>query len=149
MIRHATHADIPAMVELGLAMLRESPVFSRLDPSVKKIEQACRNAIDGGMAFVVEHQLRVVGGMLAIAVPHWASDDRVACDLALFVHPDYRGTTAAARLLRAYAEWASAQEVKFALFGVNTGLRTTQVVALAQACGYHVTGSVLEAPHVL
>jgi GNAT superfamily N-acetyltransferase len=145
MIRAATHDDVPGMVTLGLAMMAESPTFRRMRPDEMKLAHACRMSIDNGFAMVIEHGGEIVGGMLGMCVPHWASSDLVACDLALFVDQRFRGTTAPARLLRAFRDWGIGKGAALILFGASTGIDPERTAALAEVSGFRRHGITLEA----
>lgn len=144
MIRQAVFADIPRLVELGAVMHAESPVFSRLRFDPQRLEATARYAIEHGFARVYVVGGSIVGGMLAIAAPHWCSSDLVACDLALFIDPAHRGGIAAARLLTQYAQWAQDMGAVMIRFGVTTGVHPAQTQALAETLGWRPTGITME-----
>jgi GNAT superfamily N-acetyltransferase len=145
-MRHATQADIPAMVALGEQMHAESPYYRGLAWDGEKVAATIANllAIPHGFARVVEGEGgQIVGGMLAMAVPHWCSQDLVACDLALFVAQNRRGGLAASRLLGEYRAWAADLGCKLVQFGVMTGVQVEQTVALCERLGWEKQGVVL------
>lgn len=144
MIRVATLDDVPALVALGAAMHAESPRFSRLRFSGERLAATLRAAVQGHFSRVVEIDGQIVGGLVALLTPHWFSDDLMACDLALFMDPRFRGTMAPARLLREYGAWAVAHGSKLTLFGVMTGVGVDQTVALCERVGWRRAGVVME-----
>lgn len=144
MIRQATHADIPRLVELGAMMHAESPAYSRLAFSPEKLATTLGVTVDRGFAQVVETDWRVIGGMFGLVVPHWFSDDLQACDLALFIEPQFRGGMAAVRLLRAYGEWAKESGAKQILFGITTGIDVETTQMLCERLGWRRAGVVME-----
>lgn len=146
MIRQATHNDIPRMVELGRAMHGESPVFCRLTFDADKLAATIATAIDSpaGFAWVSEHDGVLAGGFLAMVAPHWFSPDLVACDLALFIDPEYRGGMSAVRLISAYVEWAQRRGAALIQIGVMTGVNVDKTEALLHRLGWHRSGLVME-----
>lgn len=146
MIRPACASDIPRMVELGRAMHGESPVFRRLAFDAQRLAGTIGRAIDSdsGFAFVSEHDGMVVGGFLAMVTPHWFSSDLVACDLALFIDPEYRGGMAAVRLISAYVDWAKSRGAALIQIGVMTGVNVDKTEALLHRLGWHRSGLVME-----
>jgi len=148
MIRPATHDDLPALLALGARMHAESPRFSRLTFSGVRLRQTLTALIDSpqGFLWVAESDGRVVGGMAAIAVPHWASDDLIATDLALFIDPAHRGGLMPVRLVNRYRWWAR-DEIKAPIVqvGVTTGVQTETTAQLYERLGLTRCGVILEA----
>ena len=146
MIREPTEDDVPAMVELGRMMHAESPVFSRLTFDAERLSVTIRNVMLSPAGFArVSGGDEITGAMLAMAVPHWCSSDLVACDLALFVHPEFRGGTAAARMLMAYRDWAAGLGAKITNFGIMTGVQVDRTQTLCERLGWVRSGVVMEA----
>jgi|DEB19_MinimDraft_2_1074335.scaffolds.fasta_scaffold00935_2 GNAT superfamily N-acetyltransferase len=146
MIRNATSEDIPRMVELGRLMHAESPNFRGMRFDADKLASAVRHAINSpaGFAGVAERDGQVIGGLVAMAVPHYFSPDEVACDLALFVAPEHRGGMAAARLVAAYRDWGKALGVAKVQMGVMAGVEAWMVEALCERLGARRVGVVME-----
>lgn len=148
MIRPAVHSDLQPLVVLGERMHAESPRFSRLAFSAQRLEQTLRWALESPMGFlwVAETESSVVGGMAAMAAKHWASDDLVATDLALFIDPAHRGSLAPVRLLNRYRWWAQ-HEVKAVItqVGITTGVQTENTAQLYERMGFKRCGAILEA----
>lgn len=145
MIRTATPADIPRMVELGRVMHAESQSHRRLAFSAERLAASLDFAIAQGFAMVAEDSAgRIVGGMAAIAAPHYFSEDLQSCDLALFIEPECRGGIAAARLIRAYGDWAEARGVRQPLMGITTGVNAEITEALCERLGWRRIGVVME-----
>lgn len=146
MIRSATPNDIPALLALGAQMHAESPRFSRLRFSATRLESTLRLLLGSGQFLVVaEDGRRVVGGMAAVAMPHWASDDLVATDLALFVAPEARGGMVPARLIKAYTAWAHERGAVLVQAGITTGVNTETTAALYERMGLKRCGALMEA----
>lgn len=148
MIRDATEDDVPTLVELGRLMHAESPVFSRLTFDPERFSVTVRNTIQSpaGFAKVVETEGQVVGGMLAFVIPHFCSSDLVACDVGLFMHPDFRGGTGAARLLTLYRAWADEHGAKIIQLGIMTGVQVQRTQAMCERMGWALSGVVMEVP---
>lgn len=142
-IRPATADDIPALIALGAVMHAESPRFSRFGFERDRLDGNIRMvlAYEYGFAVVAEHDGEMVGGLLAVAMPHFACDLLQACDLAYFVRPDRRGGIAAARLADAYREWAASIGAE-ASIGLNTGVQPERTAKLLAALGAQQTGTV-------
>jgi len=146
MLREATLDDLDQLVELGRRMVGESPRFSLLEFDAQRLAAMLRAAIASPDAFtwVCDIDSQVVGCLFAVLTPHWMSSDLTACDLALFMLPEHRGTLAPARLLNAYAAWARASGAKHRLLGVMTGVNTDETVRLCERLGWRRAGVVME-----
>jgi len=146
MIRAATEADIPRMVELGQEMHAESPEFRAMQYDVERVAAAIRHAIYSplGFAKVIERDGLMVGGMVAMAAQHYFSTDYVTCDLALFIAKEHRGGMAAARLIAEYRDWGRALGAAKVQLGVMTGIDAWLVEALCERLGARRSGVVME-----
>jgi GNAT superfamily N-acetyltransferase len=145
MIRAATHLDLPRLLELGQRMHAESERFSRLKFDPQRLRFTLMHAIDHHFCMVAEREGVVIGGLAAMLTAHWFSADLTACDIALFVDPEHRGGTSAARLLTAYKDWAKAKGSKLTLMGVMTGVDVDKTVRLCELLGWQRAGVVMEA----
>lgn len=146
MIRTATFDDVPDLVELGRAMHAESPRYREMTFDADRLAETLHGVIAaGGFARVVQTEDgSLVGGLVAVLVPHWASDDLTSCDLALFMAPEARGSIAPARLLNQYAQWARDRGARQIMLGVMTGVSVPQTVALCERLGWRQAGVVME-----
>lgn len=147
MIRDATDDDVPALLALGRLMHAESPRFSRLDFSAPRLAGTLRGLIAGGQFMLVgtSDSGKILGGMAAMLLPHWCSDDLVATDLALFIAPEARGGLLPARLLSRYVRWARARGAVLIQAGVTTGVETETTARLYERTGLTRCGVILEA----
>ncbi|KGH26271.1 hypothetical protein P353_22335 [Comamonas testosteroni] len=147
-IRQATLDDLPVLINLGELMHAESPRFSRITFSPARLGHTLAALVQSPMGFVWVTETEageVVGGLMATAFQHWASDDLMTTDLALFLAPEHRGGTAAARLTRKYHQWARDLGAKLIQQGVTTGVHTDQTVQLLERLGMKRCGVILEA----
>lgn len=141
-IRKAVLADVPALIELGRQMHDESPRFRRYAFSADRLQTSLLNILqlDQCCAFVAEKDEEVIGGILGIAVDHYACELKQASDLAFFMHRAHRGSTAAVRLVRAYVEWAIEQGAEPSI-GINTGVNPERTARLFHAIGGRQSGT--------
>lgn len=146
-IRDATHDDLDALADLGKRMAAESPRFCRLAYDEAKVYALLLNALTDQRYFLVAAEQddgEVIGGFLGFMAPHWFSSDEVAQDLVLFVRPDRRGGIAAARLVKAFAEWATHRGAKQINLGISTGVKVEQTAELYRALGLKQFGYLFE-----
>lgn len=147
MIRPANPFDLPALLDLGERMHAESPRFSRLAFSRARLHDTLRGLLDSpaGFLWVAEMNGQVIGGMAGIIGPHWASEDLVATDLALFIDEKQRGGMSTARLITEYKRWAHQRGARIVQVGVTTGVQTEQTARLYERLGLARCGLILEA----
>lgn len=144
MIREATFADLEEMIVLGYDMHQESR-FKTCEYSVEKVCAFLSMAInsDDYLAIVCEKQSTVIGGFVGFVAPHWFSDDLMAGDFALFMHPDHRGGRAAAKLVKRFIDWALEKGVsrEFIQPGITTGVEVEKTTKLYEFLGFEKTGA--------
>ena len=83
---------------------------------------------------------QAVGALIAYVMPEWWSGVLEAYELATFVLPGARGGTHAARLIRAYVDWAREQGAERAFLAVSSGRREESVGRLYQRLGFAPVG---------
>lgn len=137
-IRAAALADVPTIVELGRAMLTESPRWSRLTYNGQKVAETLERFIRSpdGFVWVAVSNDAVVGLLVAFIEEYWAADERVAQELALFVRPDVRGALCAARLIAALDAWANLRGAKLCQCGTSTGVDNERTAQLYERLGF-------------
>ena len=144
MIRHATIDDVARLVELGATMHAESPRFRKFAYLPDRVAGHIETLLTMPRGLVLVADLPghgVVGGILALAVQHYACAFLQASDLAFFVHPDHRGGTAAPRLLDGYRKWAASLNAE-ANVQLNTGVQPERTAQLLAVLGAEQTGTI-------
>lgn len=146
MIRDATLADVPALVELGRQMHAESPVFNRLRYWPEKVGKQIASLIeaDYGFARVAERNGVLVAGMIGFVLPEWCSYDLVAHEMALFTSADARGGVLGAALIKQFKAWSLDQGAVYGTLGVSTGVCVEQTGRLYQSQGARRIGDIYE-----
>lgn len=137
--------DLDELVELCRAMWNEAPRYRDYPFLPSKIAQW------GQLFLTDENWLCVLAwqevdgarkpiGFLAVgAVEMLFCHLKTVDDLGLFVLPEWRGTTAAVRLVRYLDAWAKAKGVEIRM-GVTTGTNPSQVGKFLTRFGYERTG---------
>lgn len=144
MIRNACADDLPALLELGQQMHAESPEYRDMAFCPNTLRRTLTLAMDDHFLRVAETGGRIVGGLAAMAVPHWFGPDRLACDLGIFIAPEARGGMAAARLIRCYVEWARDLGAKKITIGITTGVDVETTARLCERLGARRSGIIME-----
>lgn len=148
-IRPATRDDLDMLLMLAQSMHEESPRFSRLRFSQRKMLNLFTVLIesDNGLMIVAEMEGEIVGGFAGIVNEPFFSEDVVANDIGLFLIPYARGSTLAARLVKHYLAWAKTKTEQIQL-GISTGVHMEKTADLYAALGLVEYSRGFEVPHV-
>ncbi|UXY16842.1 GNAT family N-acetyltransferase [Chitiniphilus purpureus] len=142
-IRNAQPSDIPQLLEIG-GMLHAETRYRSLPLQRTKVEaMLARYLADrrGIYAILIAEQDGVpVGFLFAVVETYWFSDARVANNIAWYVIPKARGSSAAPKLLLAFRRWAmnrGAAEIKI---GVSSAHLTERTGRMLTRMGFNMIG---------
>lgn len=141
-IRNASTSDLDQLVAMAESMHHESPRFRGFTFLPDRLRGVLDSLLDmdHGCLLVAEQGTELTGGLAAVAYPHFACDVLQACDLGLFMLPQHRGGTTAARLVRKYVEWARGIGAEPSI-GINTGVDPDRTARLLATLGAQQTGT--------
>lgn len=130
---------------MGRRMHAESPRFRDSEYSAEKCAQTFDRLLanDYGVVLVAESNGEVVGMMAGFALEHFFSTDITASDVVVYVVPEARGTSAAARLIRAFEQWAVDKGASEIMLGVSTEVHSERTAAFYGRLGYPHSGHVV------
>ena len=74
-------------------------------------------------------------GAFMVTERYW-NRDLISSDLMLYVRHEFRGSTAALRLIRAYEQWAMSYQVKEINLGISTGYEVERTAQFYQKLGH-------------
>jgi ribosomal protein S18 acetylase RimI-like enzyme len=140
-VRAATDEDIPAVVALGARNHVESH-FRWLPYEPEKLAAYARQFVkDEDKLGVVAESAKgeVVGYMAAFVSPYFFCDELQAADLLLYVVPEYRGSSAAIRLIRAYTTWAQAMGAREATLALRANIDIEKTGGFYRKLGFRQT----------
>lgn len=134
-IRPATSADRTAVLLMTVRFISDTSYAALVTPNVAAIGALFDYLAPLGGVFVAVHPMAgVVGMFVAVVQPHLLSGELAGNEVAWWVNPEHRGSTAAMRLLNAGERWAVAQGARtFALVAPAD----SQVGRLYERRGYH------------
>ncbi len=139
--------DITDLMRLGRAMHAESPVYSPYSFEPAKLEywfDLCLRAEDW-LGVVAENDAGdLIGFCGACCADMLFSYEKSVEDLCFYVSPDWRGTTAAVRLLRFMESWAQARGARNLRIGITTGTNNEQAARFFARFGFERTGLLVE-----
>lgn len=142
MIRTATFADIPRLVQLG-AMLHASSSYASMDFDHGKVTDFLASLVahqNGGVVFVAEREGVVIGGLAGAVAPHWFSRDLIGFDHSLFLEPGRRHGITASKLVVAFVEYAKAMGAVKINLGITTGINEEATAKFYESLGLRHSG---------
>lgn len=141
-IRTAEMEDVPAIVELGFAMHRESNYAPMsFDPGrVAMLARYLIRSPDQGFVAVAERDGKLEGVIGGFIEQGWFSSERIAFDFALYVTPAMRHSSAAVRLAQAFKAWAIEQDVRQIRVGTAAGEAGQAANAIYEHLGFKNAG---------
>lgn len=137
-IRHPNPGDTETILRLARAMHAES-WYRDLDfdeGAVLRLLDACQTNDDLVAFLAVDPAHGVVGFFCGAVTQHFFGRDRYACDLALYVAPEFRNGFAARRMIAAYEAWCRIKRVSEIHIGVSTGMNEERIARFYQKLGY-------------
>ena len=142
-MRNATSQDMDAAIDLGQSMWQES-YYADLPFDRIKVGALGHTAIDNPSYFcqVASFNGQLNGFFLGYVTEYFFNFDTIAMDLAVFVKPDARGSSAFFKLLFAFQKWAQDKGVREICLAHTTGVKTKQTKKLYSKLGYNTVGSV-------
>ncbi len=141
MIRPAEQADIVDLLALCYKMHKESS-YSNMDYNMEQMGSVLSQLISSRQCVIVsESEGKITGMFVGYKSQSFFGKDWVANDLLLYVLPEHRGGITAARLIKAFTEWAERQpEVKQIRPGISTGEVGEKAIGLYERLGYRRAG---------
>ena len=135
----------PHLLSLAQAMQGESPVYRPYPFDTERLMiwiNLCLTDPDWLCLMAWSEHGEAIGFIAVGSVPMMFSSERSIDDLGLYVIPQWRGTTAALRLVRQMEGWASGK-CKVIRMGVTTDTNRDQAVKFLERLGYKQTGILL------
>ena len=136
-VRRATAADLPELVEMALDMHRQTG-FSVFSVNRDKVEWYLRDLLEN--AFVVVGPGR--GFFSGDVSSSWFSEDLCGWHKILYFYPKYRGRRLGVRFLRLFEDWAVARGARFIVIAVSSGVDVGRTGKLFEHRGYTCLGGV-------
>lgn len=108
-IREAVAADLMMVVSMAARFIEESEYADKIASSAPDVEAFALRLMEGEDAalFVAERDGAIIGMIGLWVFRHPFSGERVASELAWWVEPEHRQSSAGRRLLSAAEAWAS------------------------------------------
>lgn len=142
-IRFAIEKDIPELISLGRDIYQESQQkglgFSEI--RLKNQLKACLQPNSKNYCvFVAERNGRIIGVFWGHIDQHFFSEALVATEYMFYVKPDFRGTSAALRLMHAYKTWAKNRKAQEIMICMTIGVEPGKFDKFVQKLGFKYVG---------
>lgn len=121
-IRPAGYDDVEPLIEMGKRMHKES-AYAFLPFDREKVRRLMISYIDDSetqCGLVAEESGILVGMFAGYLTDYFFCEEKVACDLILYVDREHRGSSAAVRLVRGFCNWARNHGAREVCLGVST-----------------------------
>jgi len=142
-IRPARYEDIDILLEMNFRMHHEG-AYAFLPFDFEKVRKLIRSFIanpDTRCVFVAEEGNTIAGLFMVYLTDYFACNEKLACDVVLFVDKQYRGSTAAMRLIKAFHDWAIAHQAREMCLGISTNINAERTGKFYERMGFtHVGG---------
>jgi len=145
-IRRPALGDVERLVELGARMHGEG-AFAFLPFDREKVRQFatdCTGAAPKRCGLVAERDRRVIGMFAGYLTEYFFCREKIACDLVLYVEPESRGSSAAARLVVAFRAWARAHGAREICLATSNGVQADATGRFYQTLGLTKTGGIFK-----
>jgi GNAT superfamily N-acetyltransferase len=145
-VREIGLGDKQTVVNLARLMHAEAPAYRAIPFEPEKVAAwatLCAAEPDWICLLAENDRKEPVGFAAAGCVPLSFSDQRTVDDLGLYVLPEYRGSSAAARLVDYLTAWSKAKGAIALRFGLTTGINDRQATAFLQRMGFTAAGVIM------
>jgi GNAT superfamily N-acetyltransferase len=143
-IRAAQDKDSDEIIELGLRMHKES-AYAFLPFECEKLRRLIASYLsdfESQCGLVAEENDVIVGMLGGYLTDYFFCNEKMACDMILYVVQEYRGSSAAARLIRAFRLWAVEHGAREMCLGISSNINTERTGRFYERMGFTHCGGV-------
>jgi N-acetylglutamate synthase-like GNAT family acetyltransferase len=134
LIRQATQADIDMLTILANKMV-DTTLFTHI--SRERIAKIL--SVPTAVVFVAEAK-EIVGFICGALHEQFFTQQKFASDMALFVEPKHRSSSAAYRLVKAFENWAKEKSASHIWLGQSVGQNIDDTAKFYTRLGYSLAG---------
>jgi len=142
-IREATIDDAQRILELGRILHAES-YYSDYSLDQSRAKAAINDILaypKQASLLLAENNQGVIIGMLAVRMGTMFYFNRpVAQEQMFYVHPEWRGSSAAIKLIMAFRQWSMNRGANEIMISINAGIGLEQLPRLMQRLGFSHVG---------
>ena len=143
-IRNAASTDITSLIQFGYLIHAESK-FSTLDFDPDKVRKTLEGIIESKngthCCFIAENtEKQLIGVFIGCVEEYFFSKSLMAHSVLIYVHPKWRGSSAAVKFIHAFRQWALNREALEVCIGVASGVTIGRTDRFLKRLGFSVTG---------
>lgn len=141
MIRLATMADIPAIIEIGMRLVKRSS-YAHTNISYSAMVERMIRAVQSPSEWlgVVEHDGVIVGALILVMVKYWwTANEYYVLDDGFYVERAGVGR----KLVAAGLKWAASRGAKESMIALTSNIGDDRTARVLTRCGLHDRGMVL------
>lgn len=144
LIRNATSTDISPLVQFGYLIHAESK-FSTLTFDPDKVRETLESIVESSngthCCFVAEStDKQLIGVFIGCVEEYFFSRSLMAHSILIYVHPKWRGSSAALKFIHAFRKWAMNRQALEICIGVASGVTIGRTDRFLKRLGFSVTG---------
>ncbi len=143
-VRPIAPADVDRLVEMGEHMHAEGAfAFLPFDrEKVRHFAERYASPSPERLGLAAERGGRIVGMFAGHLARYFFCEETVASDLLLYVEPEARGSSAAARMVAAFRAWALSRGAREVCLGTSNQVQTEATGRFYQALGLRQAGGI-------
>lgn len=137
-VRQYRAEDWSSILRLINQLMSESPVYQNIKLDMDKLRLLAHAALEykDWLVAVAEDHDRIIGFLGLFCEEHFFAKEKFCGDLAFYVEPEWRGTSAAPRLLRFGEGWAIGRGAREIRLGITTKINPDKAGSFYNKCGY-------------
>lgn len=138
--------EMPAMLELISHFMFERRA-SMDDLNVEELQimlEVAHQPDSPVYVAITEDRGTFTGIIVGLLGPAWFAAHSSAHIATLYVRPDYRGSSAAVKLIKGFENWAKKHHIKDIRFEVDSGIDAERTYKFVERLGYHEAGRIFE-----
>lgn len=142
-IRPVRKEDTEQVIDMGARMHEES-AYAFLPFDRGKVRSLILSYLENPKThcgLVAEESHKLIGMLGGYVSPYFFCSELVACDMVLFVDQDFRGSSAAPRLIRAFRQWALKRGARELCLGISTNINTERTGKFYERMGLSFVGA--------
>lgn len=108
--RMAQASDVDTLFQIGCRFLKESPTYRDVPITDYKLRGLFQNAVDDPEYTYCNLAIangEIIGLFLGMIGEYHFSENRIACDIAIYVEPEFRKSKIAVKLVDSFRQWAT------------------------------------------
>lgn len=113
-------------------------------PAWKEMLKMAQDSDSNIYGAITERDGRFTGLIVGLISAPWYSKAPMAYVGTLYVHPTFRGSPAAVKLIKGFEHWAKDHHIKDIRFEVDSEIMPARVYSLVERLGYRETGRIFE-----